>query len=42
MRHKSYQTTQRYINMFRQVDAAVEALYVPDLTPAKPAIAAQG
>ena len=42
MRHKSYLTTQRYINMFRQVDAAVEALYVPDLTPAKPAISAQG
>ena len=42
MRHKSYQTTQRYINMFRQVDAAVQSLYVPDLTPAKPLIAAQG
>jgi integrase len=42
MRHKSYQTTQRYINMFRQVDAAVGSLYVPDLTPAKPAISAQG
>jgi hypothetical protein len=42
MRHKSYQTPQRYINMFRQVDATVEALYVPDLTPAKPLIAVQG
>jgi len=30
MRHKSYQTTQRYINMSRQVDEAVEKLYVPD------------
>jgi len=42
MRHKSYLTTHRYINMFRQVDAAVESLYVPDLSPAKPAISAQG
>jgi integrase len=41
MRHKSYQTTQRYINMFRQVDAAVSALYVPDLTPAKTPLLAQ-
>lgn len=29
MRHKSYQTTQRYINMARQLDAAVETLHVP-------------
>ncbi len=29
MRHKSYQTTQRYINMARQLDGAVEALHVP-------------
>ena len=31
MRHKSYQTTQRYINMARQLDAAVASLYVPDV-----------
>ena len=42
MRHKSYQTTQRYINMFRQVDAAVDSLYVPDLTLAAAKVAAQG
>ena len=41
MRHKSYLTTQKYINMFRQVDAAVESLYVPDLTPAHPKVQAQ-
>jgi hypothetical protein len=29
MRHKSYQTTQKYINMARLMDAAVEALHVP-------------
>ena len=29
MRHKSYQTTQRYINMARQLDRAVEKLHVP-------------
>jgi integrase len=31
MRHKSYQTTQRYINMARQLDEAVKALHVPDV-----------
>jgi integrase len=31
MRHKSYLTTQRYINMARQMDAAVTGLYVPDV-----------
>jgi integrase len=31
MRHKSYQTTQRYINMARQMDEAVAKLYVPDV-----------
>jgi integrase len=31
MRHKSYQTTQRYINMARQLDAAVAALHVPEI-----------
>lgn len=29
MRHKSYQTTQRYINMVRQLDEVVGELYVP-------------
>ena len=32
MQHKSYQTTQRYINMSRQVNQAVEKLFVPDVT----------
>jgi integrase len=31
MRHKSYSTTQRYINIARQLDQSAEALYVPDL-----------
>jgi integrase len=31
MRHKSYQTTQVYINLARQMDAAVAALHVPDV-----------
>jgi integrase len=31
MRHRSYATTQRYIAMARQIDKAVEALYVPEL-----------
>jgi hypothetical protein len=29
-RHKSYLTTQRYINMTRQMDAAVAGLHVPE------------
>ena len=29
MRHKSYSTTQRYINMSKQVDDAVDSLFVP-------------
>jgi hypothetical protein len=33
MRHKSYTTTQRYINMARQLDQSVEVLYVPDVKP---------
>jgi hypothetical protein len=31
MEHKSYQTTQRYINTARQLDEAVEALHVPQV-----------
>jgi integrase len=31
MRHKSYQTTQAYINMARQMDAAVASLHVPEV-----------
>ena len=31
MRHKSYTTTQVYINMGRQVDEAVEVLHVPEV-----------
>ncbi len=30
MRHKSYLTTKKYINMARQLDGAVERLHVPD------------
>jgi integrase len=31
MRHKSYQTTQGYINMASRLDEAVGKLYVPDV-----------
>jgi hypothetical protein len=31
MRHKSYQTTQRFIAMARQIDEAVEKLHVSDV-----------
>jgi len=31
MRHKSYATTKRYINMSRQINQSVAALYVPDV-----------
>jgi hypothetical protein len=31
LRHKSYATTQRYINMARQLDDAVKVLHVPDV-----------
>lgn len=31
MRHKSYLTTQRYINMTRHLDGAVDSLHVPDV-----------
>jgi integrase len=37
MRHKSYLTTQRYINMARQMDAAVASLHVPDVLHPKEA-----
>ncbi|MBV9123075.1 MAG: site-specific integrase [Planctomycetes bacterium] len=37
MRHKSYQTTQLYINMARQMDEAVASLHVPDFLKAKAA-----
>jgi integrase len=42
MRHKSYQTTQVYINMARQMDEAVASLHVPEvlrLTGQAPAVA---
>jgi len=32
MQHKDYQTTQRYINMARQLNPAVQNLFVPDVT----------
>ena len=35
MRHKSYQTTQVYINMSRQMDEAVASLHVPDVLSAR-------
>ena len=31
MQHRDYQTTQRYINMARQLKPAVQKLYVPEL-----------
>jgi len=31
MRHKSYTTTQRYVNMAKQLDQAVETLHVPEV-----------
>ena len=31
MRHKHYSTTQKYINMARQLEGAVEVLHVPDV-----------
>jgi hypothetical protein len=34
MRHKSYLTTQRYINMASQLDDAVESLHVPEVLKA--------
>jgi hypothetical protein len=35
MRHKSYQTTQRYINMASQLDEAVAQLHVPEVLKEK-------
>ncbi len=35
MGHKSYQTTQKYINLSRQLDEAVETLEVPDILRGK-------
>ena len=35
MRHKSYQTTRLYIDMARQMDAAVAGLHVPDVLKGK-------
>jgi integrase len=41
MQHRDYQTTQRYINMARQLKPAVQALFVPTLrTPTTPATSA--
>ena len=31
MRHKSYTTTQRYINLAQQVNRAVDKLHVPEV-----------
>jgi hypothetical protein len=31
MRHKSYATTQRYINLASQLDEAVDSLHVPEV-----------
>lgn len=35
MQHRDYQTTQRYINLARQLNPAVQSLYVPDLSAAR-------
>jgi integrase len=35
MQHKDYQTTQRYIATARQLNPAVEALYVPNVIAQK-------
>ena len=36
MRHKSYQTTRRYINMAQQISRSVEHLYVPEILRTSP------
>jgi hypothetical protein len=33
MQHKDYQTTQRYINLARQLNPALQNLFVPDVRP---------
>ena len=35
MRHRSYLTTQKYINMVRQMREAVDRLHVPDVLKGK-------
>jgi hypothetical protein len=35
MRHKSYQTTQRYINVAKQINRAVAGLAVPKVVAAQ-------
>ncbi len=35
MQHRDYQTTRRYINMARQLNPAVQNLYVPTLQMAQ-------
>ena len=35
MRHRSFLTTKKYINMARQLDGAVEQLHVPEFPKAK-------
>jgi integrase len=35
MRHRSYSTTQRYINVARQINRSVEKLHVPDVLKVK-------
>jgi integrase len=37
MRHKSYSTTQLYVNMARQIQSSVDKLFVPELKPTKTA-----
>lgn len=36
--HKSYSTTQRYINVARQLDQSAQALYVPDVATKRAAV----
>jgi hypothetical protein len=37
MQHQDYKTTQRYINMARQLNPALQNLYVPDLSKSESA-----
>ena len=41
MQHKDYQTTQRYINMARQLNPAPQNLFVPHLQAKKASILAE-